>query len=128
MVDSGSTDGTLAILAAQPRVRLFQREFDSHPAQWRYAMEETGIRTPWVLRLDADYQLTDGFHGEIASLNPDPAVSAYIARFDYAVFSRKLVASLYPPKPVLLRQGCYSISDEGHTEGWVVHGSHRKLE
>ena len=90
-------------------------------------MEETGIRTPWILRLDADYQLTESLIGEIASLNHGPAISAYIAGFDYAVFSRKLRSSLYPPKPILLRQGFFSISDQGHTEGWVVRGSTANL-
>ena len=127
VVDSGSQDATLAILATESRVRLFQRNFDNHSAQWRYAMEETGIRTPWILRLDADYQLTESLIGEIASLNPGPAISAYIAGFDYAVFARKLRSSLYPPKPILLRQGFFSISDQGHTEGWVVRGSTANL-
>ena len=127
VVDSGSTDETLAIVEADRRVRLFQRKFDCHPNQWRYAVEETCIRTPWVLRLDADYQLTDAFIAELASLNAATEVSAYIAEFDYAVFSQRLIASLYPPKPILLRQGCYTISDEGHTEGWVVRGAAGRL-
>ncbi len=122
VVDSGSTDETLTLLASQPQVRVFHREFDSHPAQWRYAMQETGICTPWVLRLDADYQLPDSLVAELACLNPEPDISAYVASFDYAVFSRKLTSSLYPPKPILLRQGRFSISDQGHTEGWVVNG------
>jgi hypothetical protein len=122
VVDSGSTDGTLARLAAEPRVRIFHRKFDTHPAQWRYAMQETGISTPWALRLDADYQLSDRVIAEIASLDPESGISAYVASFDYAVFSHKLISSLYPPKPILLRRGEYSISDQGHTEGWVVPG------
>jgi len=127
VVDSGSVDTTTAILEADPRVRLFQRKFDSHAGQWRYAVGETGIRTPWVLRLDADYQLSDAFIAELASLKPQNEVSGYIAEFDYAVFSQKLIASLYPPKPVLLRQGCYAISDDGHTEVWFVDGAVGRL-
>jgi len=122
VVDSGSTDETLRLLKINPRVRVFHRTFDNHPAQWRYAMQETGIRTPWVLRLDADYQLPDDLIAEIATLDSDGPEAAYRAAFDYAVFARKLISSLYPAKPVLLRQGRYSISDEGHTEGWLVQG------
>jgi glycosyltransferase involved in cell wall biosynthesis len=122
VVDSNSTDETLSILEANPRVRVFRRAFDNHPTQWRYGMQETGIRTPWVLRLDADYQLPDTLIAEIAALDPDGPEAAYRAAFDYAVFGRKLTSSLYPPKPVLLRQGRYSVSDEGHAEGWVVQG------
>lgn len=122
VVDSGSTDATLGILRSHPRVRIYHRAFDSHPAQWRYAMQETAIRTVWVLRLDADYRLSEELVRELASLKPDPSIAAYRVEFDYAVFSRKIPSSLYPPKPVLLRQGRYSISDLGHTEGWIIHG------
>jgi glycosyltransferase involved in cell wall biosynthesis len=128
VVDSDSTDETLSILAADQRVRVFRRAFDGHPDQWRYAMHETGITTPWVLRLDADYQLSDSLVAEIASLKPGAEISAYTAAFDYAVFSRKLVSSLYPPKPLLLRRGRFSISDDGHTEAWVVEGQAGRLK
>jgi glycosyltransferase involved in cell wall biosynthesis len=59
VVDSGSTDGTLSILTEWPNVNVFSRAFDSHAGQWRYATTETNISTPWILRLDADYQVTD---------------------------------------------------------------------
>ena len=128
IVDSGSTDDTLRIVGANSRVRVFQRAFDTHHSQWRYAMQETGIRTPWVLRLDADYQITDGLTAEMATLDPAGPESAYCVDFDYAVFSHKLVSSLYPVKPILLRQGRYAISDDGHTEGWVVNGLITRLK
>jgi glycosyltransferase involved in cell wall biosynthesis len=122
VVDSGSTDGTLQILKAMPGLRLFHRTFDTHHAQWRYALFETGITTPWVLRLDADYHIPDALIGEMARLAPEAPEAAYRAAFDYAVFSHKLIASLYPPKPLLLRQGHYAVIDDGHTEGWVMEG------
>lgn len=128
VVDSGSTDTTLSILQSHPRVRVYHRAFDNHPAQWRYAMQETGIGTSWVLRLDADYRLTDEFIGELASLRPDSSFAAYQVDFDYAIFSHKILSSLYPPKPFLMRQGRYSISDLGHTEGWIVHGPVARLK
>lgn len=128
VVDSGSTDSTLRILQSFPRVRVYHRPFDNHPAQWRYAMQETGIRTEWALRLDADYQMSDELIREMASLRPDASVAAYRVNFDYAIFSHKILASLYPPKPVLLRQGRYSISNLGHTEGWIVDGPVTRLK
>ena len=122
VVDSGSTDGTLAILAGFPNVRLFTRAFDTHGNQWRYATEETKIATDWLLRLDADYQVSDALVAELAGLDPNVAVSAYRIGFDYAVFSRKLLSSLYPSKPIVLRKGCFSVSDKGHADVWDVHG------
>src|SRR5580692_2242165 len=68
VVDSGSTDGTLDILAQWPKVRVFSRAFDSHAGQWRYAVSQTGILTPWILRLDADYQVTDELVEEMRGL------------------------------------------------------------
>jgi glycosyltransferase involved in cell wall biosynthesis len=44
VVDSGSTDATLAIIAKFPNVRVFNRRFDTHANQWRYAMEGDGNR------------------------------------------------------------------------------------
>src|SRR5262245_55419490 len=70
VVDSGSTDRTLGILANFSNVRVFNRNFDSHADQWRYAVEETQIATDWILRLDADYQVGDTLVAEIAALDP----------------------------------------------------------
>src|SRR5262245_31454701 len=122
VVDSDSTDGTLAVLADFPNVRVFKRSFDSHGNQWRYAVEETQIATDWILRLDADYQVSDGLVAEIAALDPSATVSAYRISFDYAIFSRKLLSSLYPANTVLLRKGHFSVRDKGHTEAWDVNG------
>jgi glycosyltransferase involved in cell wall biosynthesis len=77
VVDSGSTDNTLGILKRFPNVRIFSRPFDSHANQWRYAVTETAIATPWILRLDADYQLTPELIEELRALNVDTPVNAY---------------------------------------------------
>ncbi|HVT26811.1 MAG TPA: glycosyltransferase family 2 protein [Lacipirellulaceae bacterium] len=122
VVDSGSTDRTLAILTDFPNVRLFKRPFDSHATQWRFAIGQTQIATAWILRLDADYQISDAFVSELARLDPDAPVSAYRVTFDYAIFSHKLLSSLYPPNTILLRKDCCSVWDDGHTERWDVNG------
>jgi len=64
VVDSGSTDRTLTIVSDYPNVRVFNRRFDTHDKQWRYAVEETKIATEWILRLDADYQVSDALVSE----------------------------------------------------------------
>ena len=89
VVDSGSTDRTLTIIAAYPNVRVFKRRFDTHAKQWRYAVEETQIATDWILRLDADYQVSDTLLSELAHLDPNASVSAYRIGFDYAIFSQQ---------------------------------------
>jgi len=120
VVDSVSTDATLAIVAKFPQVRVFSRRFDTHAAQWRYAVHETAIVTPWVLRLDADYQVTAALVEEMARLDANAPVNAYRIAFDYAIFSHKLVTSLYPANTILLRMDKFSVWDRGHTEAWTV--------
>jgi glycosyltransferase involved in cell wall biosynthesis len=122
VVDSGSTDRTVEILGKFHNVRVFHRKFDTHANQWRYAMEETGIATEWILRLDADYQVSDALVAELARLDPNAAVNGYRIWFDYAIFSRELLSSLYPPNTILLRKGQFAIGDKGHTEAWEVNG------
>src|SRR5450432_1582695 len=92
VVDSGSTDATLGIVANCSQARVFKRPFDTHGNQWRYAVQETAIATPWILRLDADYQVTDELIAELTRLDPNAPVSAYQIAFDYAIFSNKLLA------------------------------------
>jgi glycosyltransferase involved in cell wall biosynthesis len=123
VVDSGSTDGTLSILAAFPNVRIFNRRFETHAMQWRYAVEETQIATDWILRLDADYQVSSALVSKLAQLDPNAPVSAYRIQFDYAIFSQKLFSSLYPANTILLRKGKFRVWDKGHTEAWDVTGS-----
>ena len=122
VVDSGSTDRTLAVLATFDRVRVFHRRFDTHANQWRYAIENTQIATDWILRLDADYQVSDALIAELALLDSNAPVSAYRISFDYAVLAHQLLSSLYPPNTILLRRGRFSVQDEGHTEVWDVSG------
>jgi glycosyltransferase involved in cell wall biosynthesis len=128
VVDSGSTDDTLAVLATFPNVRVFRRPFDTHAQQWRYAVTETAVATPWILRLDADYLLSEELIKEMERLDPDARVSAYRVAFDYAVFSRKLRASLYPPNTILLRRDKFLVRDNGHTESWSVDGPVETLQ
>lgn len=123
VVDSGSTDETLPILAACPNVRIFNRPFDTHAKQWSFAVQETQIATDWILRLDADYQVSDTLVSELAQLDPNAPVSAYRIRFEYAIFSQKLLSSLYPAKPILLRKDKFNVRDWGHSEVWDVKGA-----
>ena len=57
VVDSGSSDGTLEILARYPQVALFTRAFDSFADQCNFGLAQ--VQTEWALSLDADYELSD---------------------------------------------------------------------
>jgi glycosyltransferase involved in cell wall biosynthesis len=53
IVDSGSTDQTLAI-AAEYGAELCHHDFENHPKQWDFALKHYQINTPWTIGLDAD--------------------------------------------------------------------------
>jgi glycosyltransferase involved in cell wall biosynthesis len=116
VVDSFSTDQTLAIAARFPNVRLVQRRFDSHAGQWSFAVHDPAIRTPWVLALDADYVLSEALVDELSGLRPGAEVAGYRARFVYCVDGVALRGSLYPPVTVLFRPDRARYAQDGHTQ------------
>lgn len=127
IVDSGSTDDTLAIAGRFPNVRTVQRPFDTHAQQWRFAVEETGVASDWVLRLDADYMLEPALRDEIAGLAPAAETAACEIAFTYCIEGKPLRASLYPALPVLFRRGKGRFVQDGHTEKLRIDGPVVKL-
>ena len=122
IVDSGSTDDTLAIAARFPNARVVHRPFDSHSRQWKFATSETGVTSGWILRLDADYMMEPALRDEIAALVPDQATAAYRIAFTYCMEGKPLRASLYPAQPVLFRRGREAFVQDGHTEKLGIDG------
>lgn len=122
IVDSGSSDETLAIAARFANVRVVHRRFDTHAQQWRFATTETGISSDWILRLDADYLMEPALRDEIAGLTPSPSTAAHRIAFTYCIDGRPLRASLYPALPVLFRRDRASFVQDGHTEKLRIDG------
>jgi glycosyltransferase involved in cell wall biosynthesis len=116
IVDSLSSDATVAIASRFPNVRVFERAFTTHAEQWNYALEQTGITTEWVLALDADYVLTDAAAREIQSLQPASATTGYEASFEYCVDGKPLRGGVYPPVIVLYRRAAGRYEQDGHTQ------------
>ncbi|MEA2236567.1 MAG: hypothetical protein QOC81_1291 [Thermoanaerobaculia bacterium] len=126
VVDSESTDATSAIAQRFANVRLLRRAFDSHAAQWSFAASQ--VETEWMLTLDADYFVPDGFTRELASLEPPPDLAGYEAAFTYAINGRPLRATLYTPRVVLLRRGAFEFWQDGHTQRVRIHGRVERLQ
>ena len=112
VIDSGSTDGTLEVLAGDPRIEVVYRPFDSFAEQCNFGL--TQIRTPWVLSMDADYELSTGFPAELAALDPATGQAGCKAAFVYRIHGRPLRGSLYPPRAVLYRVAGARYENEGH--------------
>jgi len=126
VIDSGSTDETLAIVARFAQAEVIARPFDSFARQCNFGLEQ--VRTEWVLSLDADYELSDELVREMAALDPGEASAGYRARFIYRIWGRPLRGALYPPRTVLYRVAAGRYADEGHGHRVSVAGEVRRLD
>jgi len=123
VVDSGSTDETVPIARSFPNVRVFERRFTSHADQWNFGLEQTGIKTDWVLALDADFVLTDAFVHELKTLSPPADVAGYRASFTYCIDGTPLRSAVYPPVTVLYRRSAARYEQDGHTQRVNIYGA-----
>ena len=65
VVDSGSTDDTIEI-ARRSGAEVLTNAFESHARQWRWALDNIQVTTPWVLALDADQRVSDELRDSLA--------------------------------------------------------------
>lgn len=114
VVDSFSTDETCELARRYSNVEIVQRAFDTHTAQWNFALGQAN--TDWVLTLDADYEVSTALAGEIAAVEPGPNVAGFMARFEFRIFGHTLHASVYPPRAVLFRRSRACYRQDGHTQ------------
>ena len=120
IIDSGSTDETLAIAKRAPQVEVIAHAFTDFASQCNFGL--TQIATPWVLSLDADYELSEALVQELRSLTPADDTAGYRARFVYCIHGRALRGSLYPPRTVLYRKDRARYRNEGHGHRVTVDG------
>jgi glycosyltransferase involved in cell wall biosynthesis len=71
VVDSGSSDATLAIVAAKG-AKLAAHPFENYGAQRNWAIANLPLRHSWQLHLDADERITPELKAEIAALLAAP--------------------------------------------------------
>ena len=122
VVDSFSDDGTPEIASAFPGVCVFQRAFDCHRSQWEFGLKETGIKTPWVLALDADYVVSNELSSELKSLAPDTHTAGYRVNFVACIKGRELRSGIYSPVTVLYQREAASYMQDGHTQRVALEG------
>ena len=81
VADSGSTDGTLAVVRRMGGCRIIEREFIDYPNFKNWAADHA--LHGWVLFVDADERLTDRLAAEISGLLAGaPDADAYRMRFE----------------------------------------------
>jgi glycosyltransferase involved in cell wall biosynthesis len=124
VIDSGSSDETLSIVAQYPQAELMYRSFDSFAQQCNFGLSQ--IQSEWVLSLDADYELSDELVDRIHTLSVE-GVSGYRIGFVYRVYGRSLRGTIYPPRVVLYRAKDAFYENYGHGHRVSVVGEIRAL-
>ncbi len=114
VVDSGSTDGTLEIIAQYPQAVVVTRTFDNFADQSQFGVSH--VSTAWCLSLDADHVVTSNFQNELETLiaNAPADLAAILTPFQYLVHGRPLRGSLLPPRFNLFRPGFGAYVNDGH--------------
>lgn len=123
VVDSLSDDCTQEIARTFPNVSWFARPWAGFREQWGFALEQTGISTPFVLALDADMQVTPALEMEIAAAVERPGVDGGTMAFEYRIRGIPLAGSLYPRQLRLLRRTKAKAGERGHAHELVVDGA-----
>ena len=124
VIDSGSTDGTLEVLAAHANVRVLQRPFDSFAGQCNFGLDR--ISTEWVLSLDADYVIPPELARSMPSLlerADRENLAGFSLPFRYCIEGQPLRGSLLPPRTSLYRTLSGRYRDEGHSHRVVIKGT-----
>jgi glycosyltransferase involved in cell wall biosynthesis len=84
VVDSGSTDRTVEI-AESLGAEIFHHEpFNHYAAQFNWALDNVGVKTTWVYRIDADEVVTSELGAEIVAAckkHHDDDVNGFVMKF-----------------------------------------------
>jgi glycosyltransferase involved in cell wall biosynthesis len=136
VVDSGSTDGTLAI-AQELGATVIAHPFETHAKQWQWALTQLPTSSGWVLGLDADQRVTEGLRDEITALvtSGTGAQGAYLPRrqvfrgrwIKYGVYYPKYLLKLFRLEAVKLDAGDL-VDHHFIVDGPTVNLSHDLIE
>lgn len=126
VIDSFSTDKTVDI-ARNCGVEVIQHEFQTHAKQYKYAVNQSDIKTRWILRIDADERLTPDSAYELENLcneNMETDVTGIIVRFKKNFLGKDLYhGGVYPWKKLICyKTGLGDIEDREMDEHIVVFG------
>jgi glycosyltransferase involved in cell wall biosynthesis len=124
VIDSYSTDSTLAVVQAHPNTRVLQRKFQNFADQCNFGLGE--VDTPWVLSIDADYVFPQESAQAIEAAIRGHA-AAYRAMFRYCVYGQPVRGSIRPPRTVLYRKAHAHYVNDGHGHRVVVEGAVESL-
>jgi len=134
VVDSGSTDGTLAI-AREAGATVLQHPFEHYGAQRNWAIDNLPIAAPWTLHVDADERITPELCASITAALARG--SASLAQIDGFLVSRRTMfmgrwirhGGHYPAWHLrLVRTGAARCEDRLYDQHFYVAGAVQKLQ
>lgn len=116
VLDSGSTDGTLAAVSRFSGVHVEPYAYTSHCEAYNWITAKKGA-SPYVMVLDADMKISDALMNEITNLIDAAAPQVIQAPVTMCVDGVPLKhGSLYPPKPIVFKAGAAYFTADGHGE------------
>jgi glycosyltransferase involved in cell wall biosynthesis len=125
VVDSGSTDSTLAVVGAYPNATVKCRSFTTFAEQCNFGLSQ--VTTPWVLSMDADYVFPGGAEHDIRAAMAGKRAAAFAAEFFYAIYGKVVRGSILPPRTLLYRKDAARYVDDGHGHRVVIEGPVARL-
>lgn len=132
VVDSGSTDRTLDI-ATDYEAKVHTHEYENAPKQWEWILENVERAYPWVLALDADYQVSPQLEQMIHSAVSDApkGINGYYVRHKQ-IFRGKWIrhGGIYPRYRLCLfrAEAVFVDAHDLVDNRFYVEGSARRLE
>ncbi|RZK65631.1 MAG: glycosyltransferase family 2 protein [Pedobacter sp.] len=132
IVDSGSTDDTLAI-AAQYSTTVYHHPFENYSKQRNWAFQHVVAKYHWILNMDADHRLTPAFVAELRQLFrngiPDDVNGFMASR--RTMFMGKWIryGGHYPVyHGVLFRRGHGSCEEKEYDQHFIIEGESQTLK
>lgn len=115
IVDSHSTDDTVAIAKQFEKVKVFERTFDNFSAQKNFAISKAS--NEWVLFFDPDEEITPEVKTEIFETLKNPKADAYYIRRQLYFMGKKIKYSGFQTDWVIriFKKSC------GKYDGNLVH-------
>ena len=134
VVDCFSSDRTVEIAREKGADVLFH-EFSYYAAQFNWAIDNAGIDTDWILRIDADERLTPALIKETQAAIASPEavqgdLNGIVMEADYIFLNRTIKYGLHKKRRVMLfKTGIGRIEDRRRDAHSVIsHGTTRAMK
>jgi glycosyltransferase involved in cell wall biosynthesis len=125
LVDSGSADKTVQI-AERLGCDIYVNSWSGFASQRNWALENTGINTPWVIFVDADEEVTPDLQAELCRTLSSTACDAFYLCSKVMLFGKWVKHSsnfpVWHPRVVRFGKACFKDAVTGHGETWDVDG------